>query len=151
MGTVEFIIDSGDRVAARKETPQGVIPLEFTVTEVGEGGVLGGSPLGALDPADGWTFELLGKDDPELPDTLSDLAVWTIHDRATPVRCIGPVDGIFRTAVGGLVVPPATVLGWIPWEDYTPPPAPVITVPVDHPDVPHSQEVTDDGQPPADA
>lgn len=135
-GTVTFAYNEGDTVQGRLVTEKGVIPLEFVVTEIKAGGVVAGSPLGDLDPADGWQFELVARDDPEWPDTLSDLAVWTIHDRTTPVRAAGPFDGCWRTVDRGQVILPETVLGWIPWHDYTPPPPEVIEVPVDHPDIP---------------
>jgi len=112
---MNITVEIGDRVHARKETPQGVIPLEFTVATVA-GGVVGGSPLGDLDPADGWRFELLQKADPGLPSVLSDLAVVTTFSPSERVRVVGPVGGVWQTP-DGVRVDPASVLAWEPWTD----------------------------------
>lgn len=113
-----FVIEEGDTVQARKHTPQGVIPLEFTVTTITEG-IIGGSPLGDLDPEDGWTFEIVRKLDPGLPATLSDLAVWTIYDPVEPIRTVGPTGGVWSLPGGG-TLDPSIVLAWMPWADLPP-------------------------------
>ena len=116
---MEFEIVAGDQVQARKETPQGVIPLDFTATAV-EDGVISGSPLGPLDPADGWTFELVRKGDPGLPNTLTDMVMWIESQRAFPIHVVGPVGGNFLTPQGERI-DPATVLAWVPYGEYEPP------------------------------
>lgn len=138
---MEFVIEVGDTVSARKETPQGIIPLEYVVTGLSHG--VHGSPLGPLTEADGWSFEVIRKGDPGLPQTLSDLAAWTVFDRTKPIRIIGPVDGVWQIP-GGARVNSESVLGWMPWADYTPPPPPPIVVPTDHPDIPVADEENTD-------
>lgn len=134
----DVTIEAGDRVHARKETPEGVIPLEFEVTAV-TAGVVSGSPLGDLDPADGWSLEVTWKADPGLPETLSDLAAWTIYSPTAPIRILGPIDGVWRVNAGPTLDPHA-VLAWQQWADYTPPDPDEITVPDDHPDTPRRED-----------
>ena len=115
------IIEPGDRVQARKTVDGDVAATEFTVLTI-DGGVVTGSPVGPLDEADGWTFELTRKGDPGLPTTLSDLAVWTIQERTEPTRVVGPVAGIWQTPQGQRI-DPADVLAWEPWVDPAEEPA----------------------------
>lgn len=110
-----FTIEAGDFVQARKGTSAGVAVVEFTVTAI-SGGVYEGSPLGSLDTADGWGFELIQKGTPNLPTVLSDLAVWTVQNRTEPTRVVGPVAGVWQTPQG-VRVNPGDVLRWETWAE----------------------------------
>ena len=112
-----FEIVAGDRVQARKSSGEDIAVMEFTVTEVTDG-VYAGSPLGPIDEADGWTFELIKKGNPALPETLSDLAAWTVNNPGEVIRIVGPIAGIWQTPEG-LRIDPTSVLDWVYWADLT--------------------------------
>lgn len=119
---MNIIIEPGDTIHARRTTEQGSVVAEFVVAEV-TGDTLSGSPLGDISEADGWVFEVCRKGDPGLPTDISILAALMVSDRTEPVKIIGPDDGIWRDGSGTRVYP-ENVLAWMPWADYTPPPAP---------------------------
>jgi len=115
---MEFTIVVGDRVQARKSAGDDVATTEFTVTAI-EGGAFDGSPLGALDPAEGWTVELIRRGDPSMPEGMADIAVWLVQERTEPCHVLGAPGFGWRT-VDGRPIDPADVLHWEPWVEPTP-------------------------------
>lgn len=109
-------VEAGDFIQARKETPNGIISLEFTVTEVDDSGV-SGSQLGDLEESEGWSFEVITKGDPHLPTTLSDLAIVLQFSPSSVVRAVGPLNGSWISSEGHRI-PVESVLAWEPWADY---------------------------------
>ncbi len=115
---MQFMIAVGDRVQARKSANDDVATTEFTVTAI-QGGAFAGSPLGALNTADGWTVELIRRGDPAMPDTMADIAVWLVENRTEPCHVFGSPAFGWRTA-DGRSIDPADVLHWEPWVEPEP-------------------------------
>lgn len=109
------MIETGDRVQARKGELPSITVSEFDVTGIA-GSIYSGASIGDIDTANGWTVELIRKalTNLHLPETVAEIQVTVQTDPSTPRILIGKGD-VWRDELG-VQVPVDQIIAWQPRE-----------------------------------